>query len=70
MVAPRGDIENKSGPPWQESHRRLRGVVDWEIESRNRIQREVLLNYGKLECWDRDRRHMGGRMTLCGRQRI
>ena len=51
---------NDFGPPLQESRGKLRGRGDWEGASHSRIQREVVLQDGKSEFWDRDGRCPGG----------
>ena len=62
---------NNFGSPCQEYRGKLRGGRgDWERTSRSRSQREVVLQNGKSECWDGDRIHLGGQMTLCVKPRF
>ena len=56
---------NNSGPPWQESCGNL-GGGGWEISSRHKSHRDVVLQDWRSEFWYGDGRHSGGQMTLYG----
>ena len=47
----------------------VRGVGNWERESRSTIRKDMVLYNKESEFWDRDGRRPGRQMTSCVRQR-